>query len=423
MDEKISLKYGEETVEIDVRGAASIETILPKPMEEITDLRKAFLRAVEQDAIGGVTLKDAVGPEDEVTIVVSDITRSWMHQDRVMPLLVEYLHDRIGVPYEKTVILIALGTHRKSTPEEMVKICSKEVCDKVRVVDHDCDADDLVYVGTTPLGTKVMMNPLVVGRKVIVMGGTVHHMMAGFGGGRKNLLPGVAGRETIRQNHERALDPEKAMSDVRVGCCKLTGNPIHEDMVEAAHLVHADFGINLVVAASGTHSGIFCGEMDAAWEASCEYQRKCYEIEVKEPADIVLCSSGGYPKDMNLYQGCKGMLNAMRALKPGGTMFWACKCPEGGGAPDYFSWLKPLQEGHLDASLRADFTIGGYIFFLTVEQLSKAAHVYTLTELDPEMVKPMGMEAGRDAAELIGKIDFTGKRVYVLPLAGSVVPV
>ena len=269
MDEKISLKYGEETVEIDVRGAASIETILPKPMEEITDLRKAFLRAVEQDAIGGVTLKDAVGPEDEVTIVVSDITRSWMHQDRVMPLLVEYLHDRIGVPYEKTVILIALGTHRKSTPEEMVKICSKEVCDKVRVVDHDCDADDLVYVGTTPLGTKVMMNPLVVGRKVIVMGGTVHHMMAGFGGGRKNLLPGVAGRETIRQNHERALDPEKAMSDVRVGCCKLTGNPIHEDMVEAAHLVHADFGINLVVAASGTHSGIFCGEMDAAWEASC----------------------------------------------------------------------------------------------------------------------------------------------------------
>ena len=423
MDEKISLKYGEETVEIDVRGAASIETILPKPMEEITDLRKAFLRAVEQDAIGGVTLKDAVGPEDEVTIVVSDITRSWMHQDRVMPLLVEYLHDRIGVPYEKTVILIALGTHRKSTPEEMVKICSKEVCDKVRVVDHDCDADDLVYVGTTPLGTKVMMNPLVVGRKVIVMGGTVHHMMAGFGGGRKNLLPGVAGRETIRQNHERALDPEKAMSDVRVGCCKLTGNPIHEDMVEAAHLVHADFGINLVVAASGTHSGIFCGEMDAAWEASCEYQRKCYEIEVKEPADIVLCSSGGYPKDMNLYQGCKGMLNAMRALKPGGTMFWACKCSEGGGAPDYFSWLKPLQEGHLDASLRADFTIGGYIFFLTVEQLNKAAHVYTLTELDPEMVKPMGMEAGRDAAELIRKIDFTGKRVYVLPLAGSVVPV
>ena len=423
MDEKISLKYGEETVEIDVRGAASIETILPKPMEEITDLRKAFLRAVEQDAIGGVTLKDAVGPEDEVTIVVSDITRSWMHQDRVMPLLVEYLHDRIGVPYEKTVILIALGTHRKSTPEEMVKICSKEVCDKVRVVDHDCDADDLVYVGTTPLGTKVMMNPLVVGRKVIVMGGTVHHMMAGFGGGRKNLLPGVAGRETIRQNHERALDPEKAMSDVRVGCCKLTGNPIHEDMVEAAHLVHADFGINLVVVASGAHSGIFCGEMDAAWEASCEYQRKCYEIEVKEPADIVLCSNGGYPKDMNLYQGCKGMLNAMRALKPGGTMFWACKCPEGGGAPDYFSWLKPLQEGHLDASLRADFTIGGYIFFLTVEQLNKAAHVYTLTELDPEMVKPMGMEAGRDAAELIGKIDFTGKRVYVLPLAGSVVPV
>ena len=116
------------------------------------------------------------------------------------------------------------------------------------------------------------------------------------------------------------------------------------------------------------------------------------------------------------------MLNAMRALNPGGTMLWLCKCPEGGGAPDYFSWLKPLSEGHLDESLRADFTIGGYIFYLTVEQLHKAAHVYTLTELDPEMVRPMGIEAGNDLESMVKRIDFTGKSVYVLPFAGSVVP-
>ena len=125
---------------------------------------------------------------------------------------------------------------------------------------------------------------------------------------------------------------------------------------------------------------------------------------------------------MNLYQGCKGMLNAMRALKPGGTMLWLCKCPEGGGAPDYFSWLTPLREGHLDASLRANFTIGGYIFYLTCEQLRVAGHVYTLTELDPELVAPMGIEAEKALPALLKKIDFTGKDVLVLPLAGSVVP-
>lgn len=422
MDAEVMLGYGNEQVKVEIKGAQSVETILPREMTEITDLPAAFLHAVEDGAIGSAPLKEMVSASDPVTIVVSDITRSWMHQDKVMPLLVDYLHREIGVPYDQIVILIALGTHRKSTPQEMEKICSPEVCKLVKVVDHDCDATDQVYVGTTSRGTKVYVNKLVVGRKVIILGGTVHHMMAGFGGGRKNILPGVASRETIRANHSRALDPEKPMSDARVGCCKLTDNPIHEDMAEAAGLIPVAYSLNLVVANSGVHSGIFGGALDAAWKASCDYQRQCFEIPIDYQADVVICSSGGYPKDMNLYQGCKGMLNAMRALKPGGVMLWACRCPEGGGAPDYFSWLEPLREGRLDEALRADFTIGGYIFYLTCEQLHKASHVYTLTELDPELVAPMGIEASDNLENLLSKMDFTGKRVYLLPYAGSIVP-
>ena len=104
-------------------------------------------------------------------------------------------------------------------------------------------------------------------------------------------------------------------------------------------------------------------------------------------------------------------------------MLWLCKCPEGGGAPDYFDWLEPLREGRLDQALRADFTIGGYIFYLTCEQLHLASHVYTLTELDAELVQPMGIEASNELSQLLQKIDFTGKSVYVLPFAGSVVPI
>ena len=422
MNAEFTLKYGEETKNISICGAASIETILPRQMTEIDDLRQAFLDAVTDAAIESRPLREMVSSSDPVTIVVSDITRSWMRQDLIMPMLVNYLHDEIGVPYEQIVILIALGTHRRSTPEEMVRICSEEVCRKVKVVDHDCDAPDLVTVGTTSRGTVVQVNPLIIGRKVIVLGGTVHHMMAGFGGGRKNILPGVAGRETIRQNHRRALDPEKAMSDARVGCCKLRDNPIHEDMAEAAGMIPVAYSLNLVVSSSGKHAGIFGGRLDAAWKASCDFQRACYEVPIDHQADIVICSTGGYPKDMNLYQGCKGMLNAMRALKPGGVMLWLCKCPEGGGAPDYFNWLTPLREGRLDEALRADFTIGGYIFYLTCEQLHLASHVYTLTELDAELVRPMGMEASGELSALLEKINFTGKTVYVLPFAGSVVP-
>ena len=101
MDAEVMLGYGNEQVKVEIKGARSVETILPREMAEITDLKAAFLHAVEDGAIGSAPLREKVSPSDEVTIVVSDITRSWMHQDKVMPLLVDYLHEKIGVPYEK----------------------------------------------------------------------------------------------------------------------------------------------------------------------------------------------------------------------------------------------------------------------------------------------------------------------------------
>lgn len=421
MKETIQLNYGKEQLSFSIEGAKSVTYIEPNVMPEITDLKQAFLTSITTGVIGGAPLKDRIAPTDPVTIVVSDITRSWMHQDRIVPLLVSYLHEEMHIPYAQIVIVIALGTHRKSTKEEMITIVSKEVYDKVTVVDHDCDAADLVLVGKTRRGTDVWVNKLVVDRKVIVLGGTVHHMMAGFGGGRKSILPGVAGRTTIRENHCRALDPHEAHSDARVGCCKLKDNPINEDMREAAKLVHVTFGINLCVSSSGVHSGIFSGDLDEAWLESCAFQSRCYEVEIPKQADIVLCSSGGYPKDMNLYQGCKGMLNAMRALKPGGEMIWACKCPEGGGSPAYFDWLVPLKEGRLDEALRENFTIDGYIFYLTCENLVYA-NCHVVTTLSPELVAPMRLDASENVEELVKKVDFTDKEVYVINYAGSVVP-
>ena len=128
------------------------------------------------------------------------------------------------------------------------------------VVDHDCDTPDLVDIGTTSYGTRVLINPLSIGRKVICIGGTVHHLMAGYGGGRKSIVPGIAGRETIRHNHAMALDPQCEQSDPRVGPGKFNNNPINEDMREAGALLHPVFGINIVVNSASRHSGLFCGD-------------------------------------------------------------------------------------------------------------------------------------------------------------------
>ena len=422
MDRTFFLKYGERDVEIPIQGAHSIQVLQENPMKEIEDLRAAFYKAVEQEPIDSLPLSQLIGKDDLVTLVVSDITRAWMHQDQIVEPLVSFLHETCKVPYAHMVILIALGTHRPNTEEEMKQIVSPAVYENVQVINHNCDAPDLVYVGTTSRGTRVEVNPLVVGRKVILIGGTVHHLMAGFGGGRKSVLPGVSSRRSIRENHERALSPTEKKTDDKVGSGKLSLNPIHEDMDEAAALVAPVFGINLVVASSGKHSGLFCGNWRTAWEASCRYQKQCYEVPVDRLADVVIVSCGGYPKDINLYQAIKSPLNAINAMKPGGTLLFLAECRDGGGAKDYFDWIRPLKEGRLDEALRADFTIGGYIFYATCEWLRRG-NIFLMSELPPELVKEMNITSAPQIETLLKQIDFTGKDVYVVPYGGYVLPV
>lgn len=420
--ETIHLKYGEGAVDLPVEGAGCVTWLRENPMEEIGDLEAEFRRCVTTGAIGSAPLKDLVGSEDPVTIVISDMTRFWMRQDLLCSLLVRYLHEEAGVPFANIAVLIALGTHRGNTEDERRKLAGDYAYEHAaKVADHDCDGTDLVRVGTTALGTEVWVNPLAVGRKVICIGGTVHHVMAGYGGGRKSVVPGIAGRATIQQNHRRALDPARPMTDRRVGSGRLPANPIHEDMEQAAALVGVTFGINIVVNSAGKHSGLFCGDFDLAWRESCRYVQKCYGLPIEKEADVVIASCGGFPKDINLYQSTKSIFNAVRAVKPGGTLILLAECREGSGAKDFFDWNTPLQEGRLDEALRESFTIGGYIFYAACEAIRKA-RVLLLSRIDPQLVTAMGITAFRDPARLLETVDFKGKDVYVIPYGGSVMP-
>lgn len=419
--DKVELKYGKELVSIDVAGAKSVEILNEKPMNEIKDLKKAFIKGVTTDMINSKPLKEVIDKDDEVTIVVSDLTRLWQRQDLICELLVDYLTDEIGVKCENIDVVVAVGTHRKQTEEELCTITSKSVYDRVKVVNHDCDAKDLVYVGTTKSGTRVCVNPLVVDRKVIMITGTVHHIMAGFGGGRKSVIPGVAGRETIKQNHIRCLSKTEKKTDPRVASRLLENNPVNEDMNQAAELVDVAFGINIVVNTKSKHSKLFCGNFHDAWLASCKYVDDCYGVKIEKEADIVIASCGGYPKDINLYQSTKSIFNAARAVKKGGTVIFLAECREGGGAPDFFSWIDPLKRGVLDEELRANFTIGGYIFYALCEAIAKS-DMLMLSEIDPNFVKDLNIDSYKNIDELLEKVDFEGKDVCILPYGGSVVP-
>ena len=419
--ERAELRYGKGTVSLDLSAAASVSYLYGNEMPAIDDLSEAFRRAVEEDC-AGTPLKERVQAGDQITIILSDMTRFWMRQDKICELLVKYLERECGVDDGNVAVLMALGTHRPMTDAELETVVSPYVYARCRVVNHDCDAENLVNVGQTRYGNQVEVNPLAVGRKVITVGGTVHHLMAGYGGGRKSILPGICSRATIRRNHSMALDPDAPRSSPLVGSGKLTANPIHEDMDDAAALVAPVFGINIVVNAHSEHSGLFCGDFREAWLQSCAFCQRYYGKQIVQEADVVIASCGGYPKDLNLYQGVKSLLNAANALKPGGTFVFLCECIEGGGAPDFFDWIKPLAKGRLDEALRESFTIAGYIFYASCEAIRRAGRFLMLSEIEPEIVKDMRIESFKRMKELEKELDLAGKSVLVIPYGGYVLP-
>ncbi len=421
MDKQVTLKYGEQLLSFPIRDALSVEYIYENEMPVIENLEDAFARAIDSEAIGCRPLRELVAPNDLITVIISDQTRFWMRQDLICEMLLKYL-ENLGIADNHVIVVVALGTHRMQTEVELKKLASSYVYDRVKVVNHDCDASDLVYVGTTSRGTEVWVNPLAVDRKVITIGGTVHHLMAGYGGGRKSIVPGIASRKTIAQNHCRALDPNAPHTDSRVSSGFLTENPIHEDMEEAGGFVRPIFGINIVVNNESKHSGLFCGDFVEAWRQSCAFCQRYYGKQIEREADVVIASCNGYPKDINLYQAVKALLNGSHALKRGGTFIFLAECREGGGSKDFFDWIVPLNRGTLDADLRTAFTIGGYIFYASCEAIAKAGNFYMLSEIEPSVVSGMKIKAYREIDALLKQITFAGKSVYVIPNGGSVLP-
>ena len=419
MDMQFDFAYGSGSIPLTVKAAKIdvIESVTPAPID---DLREAFRRAVEEDVIGTAPLKDVVHADDQVTVVISDITRAYMHQERICPLLLDYLHDVCGVPYEHIVYLVAVGTHRKQTEEEFTRIASPYVTEKVRILNHDCDEGN-VYIGTTSRGTQVEVNPLVVGRKVILLGGTVHHFFAGYGGGRKSILPGVASRRTIMQNHAHALDPAAPQPNPECGLGVTALNPVHEDMAEAAAMVNPVFGVNMIADGQGRHLALPSGHWLHAWAESCKLVDRFNGVEIPAPADAVVVCAGGFPKDINLYQSCKSLINAYQAVKPGGKIVFISQCSEGGGPAEFFGWSKYLPDNTLDSALRASFTVAGYIFYECVA-IADGAQVHVLSDLNPDDLTATHMHPHTDPEEIRQLLDFGDQHVIVMPRGANTVP-
>lgn len=424
MIKNYTFEYGETTVSVPVDEDDVIGELKGGKVPAIGDDElRAALRDTLEHPVGAPPLRESVKPEMNVALVVSDITRFWMRQDRIIPHLVEYLTQDCRVPASNIAVVIATGTHRGGDEAEMRKIVTDRVYDTVRVENHDCRASDLVHIGTTTFGNAVYINHTVAAADyVICLGAATHHVMAGYGGGRKSILPGVSGFDTIMRNHAFSLSPECFATNPAIGCGKLKGNPLHEDMVQAASFIKNLFTVNLVCNAEMELSFIFSGHYIKSWEKSCEAVDGIYRLPIKEKADVIVASCGGYPKDESLYQGTKTVDNIISGINDGGTLVLLMEARNGGGSPDYFDWSRYLVHGGFEEALRSSFTVGGYIFFLNCEQARKI-NIYLYTDAADKEIPLMGIHVYHDMDKLLADAKISGKKTYIVPNGATVIPV
>ncbi|MGM0652205.1 MAG: nickel-dependent lactate racemase, partial [Bacillota bacterium] len=352
-----------------------------------------------------------------ICLLVNDSTRV-ARSDFFLPILIDELKVA-GIKKEDIFIIFTNGTHRPLDRDEMENLVGKDVAKNIAMFNHDSkDKNELVYLGETSFKTPVYVNKkaLEADRRILT-GSVVHHFFAGFGGGRKALIPGVAGFETIRKNHSLLLEDGSESG-------KLKGNPVHEDLLEAAFMVGCDFLLNTVLDENKQILGVFAGDMTKAHLKACDLVQKVNGVELDRLADVVIASCGGYPKDINVYQAHKTLDNCIRALKTGGKMVLLAECAEGIGSAAYEEWAvryKTVEE--VEAALRSNFMLGGHKAY-TVAKLLERGDVYLVSSLQPDTAKMLGFIPARSFQDAIQEIYGVNKErfTYIVPQGSITFP-
>ena len=414
--------YGKGTQKVDLPEEHIIYDLHGKEVAVEKDIASAALKAM-RNPIDSKPLAEIVQPGEKVAIIVSDETRL-CYTDQFLPVIVKELNDK-GIPDSDIDIVIATGTHRAQTPEEDILVLGEAMVKRFRIHQHDCrDKENMVYMGTTSRGNKVYINKIVANAdRVIDTGAVTLHPMAGFGGGRKAVVPGVAGLETINRNHVLALaeKPGEGCNPNSVAA-KLEGNPFHEDLMECAAFVDPDFLLDVVLTSDGGLYEVVAGNWKTAFYKGCKDLLEISGIPIKEQADVVIASGGGYPKDINLYQGTKTHMNVDMAVKPGGIAIIMLECPDIKEPAVFTDWLIKSDLQKTEQEVRDNFYMAAFVAYKS-RCIIEAHTVYLVTLKENfDFVRQTGqipVETVAEAWQLAQeKLAAEGKKDYTITLMG-----
>jgi nickel-dependent lactate racemase len=312
---------------------------------------KALLQKAIREPIGKPGLRDLYRPGQTVAISVCDITRAQPRQIMIEALLSEMP----GVRQNDVTIMIATGTHRRNSTDEIERMIGRELAQNCRIVCHVARDDaSLVYVGNTSTDVRVLLNRAWVESEFKITTGFVEpHFFAGFSGGPKMVAPGLAGLETVMTLHNAA----------RIGHPNATwgvteGNPVHDDVREIARMTGVDFALDVTLNRDQQITAAFAGDLLKEHAATCSVARQNAMRQCEEPFDVVVTTNSGYPLDQNLYQAVKGMSAASKIVKEGGTIICASECRD--GLPDHGAYGQILASQSSPRALLDMITTPGY---------------------------------------------------------------
>ncbi len=331
---EVSLAYGKRRLNVELPDQHVAYVVQPRdtaPLMKPEELIRHSLTAPIQSE----PLQVLARQSKRIVLVIADITRPVPYRT-----LLPFLLEEMEIAPERLTILVATGLHRPNSPVELTEMLGTDIVRKYRIVNHNAhDPTQLRYLGKSSRGTDIFLNKIYVEADLrIVVGHLEPHFFAGFCGGPKFVMPGVAGAITIRSNHgARNIDHPRARYGV------LQGNPIHEEIREIALMAPPEFMINVTLDRAKQITGIFSGALMPSYEAGVRFLQENAMIRVDKPVDIVVTTNAGYPLDMNLYQTVKGVAVAEGIVKEQGTIIVAAECSEGVG---HGAFQKTLQEAH-----------------------------------------------------------------------------
>ena len=427
MRKEFVLGFGDSEFTISLPAEQVINVVEGKHAAAITDVPAAVREAV-RNPIDSPPLAKVVAAGDKVAIIASDVTRQWIKYDQFLPTLLNEL-NAAGIPDGDIKLVVSLGAHRHHTDKENILVYGQEVVDRIEIVQSYAPAsEDFVHVGKTSRGVEVYLNKHVVNAdKVIMTGGIVYHLMAGFGGGRKAVMPGISGYATIQGNHSFCLH-DVVGQGISSTCVsgKLAGNHMHEDMTEMAAMLKQAFLLNAVFTPEGKFARFVAGHWYNAWLEGTKTVAEIFGVPISAKADLVIASAGGFPKDINLYQGSKTTDNAFMAVKDNGVIIVLLECRDIMEPPDFSGWFNYESLYDREIALRKAFTVPGFIALKTGLMAKQVPFIVVTLPENKAFIEKAGLiaattleEAMAIAEQKLGRKDYT---INVMPHAANTVP-